>query len=127
MQFTTLIATVAALAVGTHAAAIPRDGPRLAQFRVFGAAGCSELNYGFYTVDESDAGTCNALTNDPTAVSSVNLEHVSLPAGEGYSLFVYTDEGCSAGERAVSLNVCADVKDDGAAWKAWKIVRTASA
>ena len=70
MQFTTLIAAVSALAVGTNAVAIPRDGARLAQFRVFGADGCSALNYGFYTVDESDVGTCHELTDN---VSSVRL------------------------------------------------------
>ena len=54
MQFITFIAAATALAFGANANVIPRDGSRLGQFRVFGADGCSDLNYGFYTVDQSD-------------------------------------------------------------------------
>lgn len=82
MQFTTLVATVATLAIGGNAAAVPRDGARLAQFRVFGADGCSALNYGFYTVDQSDAGACKQFIS-PTSVTSLNLEQLKLPAAQG--------------------------------------------
>ncbi len=86
MQFATLLTAVATIAIGAaDAAAIRRDGARLAQFRVFGADGCSALNYGFYTVDQSDIGVCNTLTTDPTAVTSVNLEHLESPAADGCS------------------------------------------
>lgn len=81
MQFTTLITAVATFAVGTtNGAAVRRDGARLAQFRVFGAEGCQDLNYGFYTVDYSDIGICTALTTDPSAVKSVNLEVTTTDA-----------------------------------------------
>lgn len=76
MQFTTIIAAVSALAASAHAAAIQRDGARLAQFRIFGAAGCDELNQGFFTVDRSDVDTCHSLvdTVPETGIVSLNLE-----------------------------------------------------
>ncbi|KAI0487552.1 hypothetical protein F4859DRAFT_465422 [Xylaria cf. heliscus] len=120
MQFTTLIAAVSALTVGTNAAAIPRDGARLAQFRVFGAEGCSALNYGFYTVDESDIGTCHELTTDPTAVTSVNLERLETVA-QGCSVNIFTDKNCSAGERATTVNVCTNAVADGETWGSWSV------
>ena len=82
MQFTTFLAAAAALAFGANANenVAPRDGARLAQFRIFGADGCSELNQGFYTVDSSDANACNAFTG-PT-VKSVILEAWEKPAAD---------------------------------------------
>ncbi|KAI0458159.1 hypothetical protein F5B21DRAFT_461558 [Xylaria acuta] len=126
MQFTAFIAAVSALAIGTNAAAIPRDGARLAQFRVFGAEGCSARNYGFYTVDESDIGTCHELTNDPTAVISVNLEHLEAVAS-GCSVNIFTDKNCSEGERATAVNVCANAAAAGEAWSSWSITCPSSA
>ncbi|KAI8951775.1 hypothetical protein F4801DRAFT_543401 [Xylaria longipes] len=126
MQFTALIAAVSALAIGTNAAAIPRDGARLAQFRVFGADGCSALNYGFYTVDQSDVGTCHSLTTDPTAVVSVNLEHLEAVAA-GCSLNIFTDTNCSEGERATTVNACANPAEAGETWGSWSITCPSSA
>ncbi|KAI1741980.1 hypothetical protein F4680DRAFT_414075 [Xylaria scruposa] len=123
MQFTTLIAAVSALAVGTSAVAIPRDGARLAQFRVFGAEGCSALNYGFYTVDQSDVGTCHELTDN---VSSVNLESLTT-AAEGCSVNIFTDKNCSEGERATTLNVCTNPTVAGQIWGSWSITCSSSA
>ncbi|KAI0195719.1 hypothetical protein EV127DRAFT_404453 [Xylaria flabelliformis] len=123
MQFTTLIAAVSALAVGTHAVAIPRDGARLAQFRVFGADGCSALNYGFYTVDQSDVGTCHELTDN---VSSVNLESLTTAAA-GCSVNIFTDKNCSAGETATALNVCTNPTVAGQIWGSWSITCSSSA
>jgi hypothetical protein len=85
MQLTALFAAATTLAIGIDAAALRRDGARLAQFRVFGAEGCSALNYGFYTVDESDAGDCHVLENVPSAVTSLDLEVLYSPAAEGCS------------------------------------------
>lgn len=82
MQLINLIAIVATLAIGSNAAAMRRDGARLAQFRVFGAKGCSALNDGFYTVDQSDAGSCKQFTSPPS-VASLNLEQLKLPAADG--------------------------------------------
>ncbi|KAI1309609.1 hypothetical protein F5Y03DRAFT_348177 [Xylaria venustula] len=123
MQFATLITAVATMALGTaNAAALPRDGARLAQFRVFGADGCSALNYGFYTVDQSDVGACNALTTDPSAVTSVNLEVLNSPAADGCSLFIYTDENCTAGKTATTVDVCANVPQTDDTWSSWQIL-----
>ncbi|KAI0913444.1 hypothetical protein F4824DRAFT_367933 [Ustulina deusta] len=123
MQFATLVTAVATIAIGAaDAAAIRRDGARLAQFRVFGADGCSALNYGFYTVDQSDIGVCNTLTTDPTAVTSVNLEHLESPAADGCSVFIYTDKNCTVGKSATTLNVCDNVPDAGATWSTWQIL-----
>ncbi|KAI0968857.1 hypothetical protein F4678DRAFT_441628 [Xylaria arbuscula] len=123
MQFATLITAVATMAFSTaNAAAIPRDGARLAQFRVFGADGCSALNYGFYTVDQSDVGVCNALTTDPSAVTSVNLEVLNSPAADGCSLFIYTDKNCTAGKTATTVDVCTNVPQTDDTWSTWQIL-----
>ncbi|KAI1199150.1 hypothetical protein F5X97DRAFT_322785 [Nemania serpens] len=120
MQFTTLVATVATLAIGGNAAAVPRDGARLAQFRVFGADGCSALNYGFYTVDQSDAGACKQFIS-PTSVTSLNLEQLKLPAAQGCTVYIYTDSDCSEGKRATSVNVCNNPEAPGETWNSWEI------
>ncbi|KAI1130010.1 hypothetical protein F5Y10DRAFT_138884 [Nemania abortiva] len=127
MQFTTLIATVATLAIGTNAAALRRDGARLAQFRVFGAEGCSALNDGFYTVDESDAGTCHTFVGDDEAVASLNLEVLNSPAADGCTLYIYTDDACSQGQRATSVNVCNNPATTGETWNSWQITCPTSA
>ncbi|KAI0428353.1 hypothetical protein F5Y09DRAFT_289002 [Xylaria sp. FL1042] len=124
MQFATLIAAVATMAISTAdaAAMIRRDGARLAQFRVFGAEGCSALNYGFYTVDQSDVGACNTLTTDPSAVTSVHLEQLTSPAADGCSLFVYTDKNCTTGKTATSVAACTNVADAGDVFSTWQIL-----
>ncbi|KAI1361102.1 hypothetical protein F5Y08DRAFT_28877 [Xylaria arbuscula] len=122
MQFTTFIAAVATFAIGTtNGAVMRRDGARLAQFRVFGAEGCSNLNYGFYTVDYTDIGLCKALTTDPSPVESLNLELTTTDAA-GCSLFIYSDKNCTAGESATTVNVCNNVADASEAWGSYKIV-----
>ncbi|KAI0521029.1 hypothetical protein F5B22DRAFT_35017 [Xylaria bambusicola] len=118
MQFTTLIVAAASLALGTNAAALRRDGARLAQFRIFGAEGCKALNYGFYTVDYTDIGVCNAITAD---VESVNLE-VQTADAAGCTLFIYSDANCSAGETATSVNVCSDVPEETESWGSYQIL-----
>ncbi|KAI1348817.1 hypothetical protein F5Y01DRAFT_290874 [Xylaria sp. FL0043] len=124
MQFATLIAAVATMAISTAdaAAMIRRDGARLAQFRVFGAEGCSALNYGFYTVDQSDVGICNTLTTDPSAVTSVHLEQLTSPAADGCSLFVYTDKNCTTGKTATSVDACTNVAAAGDVFSTWQIL-----
>ncbi|KAI1425196.1 hypothetical protein F5Y12DRAFT_389831 [Xylaria sp. FL1777] len=122
MQFSTLIAAIATVAIGTtDAAAIRRDGARLAQFRVFGADGCSALNYGFYTVDQSDVGTCNSLTTDPSAVISVHLEALYPPAADGCTVSVFTDTACTTGQTAISVDACTNIPVAGENWSSWQI------
>jgi hypothetical protein len=75
MQFT-LITTIAALALGTNAAVLRRQGaadPRLAQFRVFSDYGCSNLNEGFYTVDQDQSNQCQAFTDTTTPNGYVSI------------------------------------------------------
>ncbi|KAI1109667.1 hypothetical protein F5Y14DRAFT_431822 [Nemania sp. NC0429] len=120
MQFTTLLAAVATLAVGSNAAVMRRDGARLAQFRVFGAEGCSARNYGFYTVDQSDAGTCKQFIS-PTSVTSLNLEQLKLPAAQGCTVYIYTDSNCAEGKHATSVNVCNNPEAPGQTWNSWEI------
>ncbi|KAI1158050.1 hypothetical protein F5B18DRAFT_657061 [Nemania serpens] len=120
MQFITLISAVATLAVGSRAAAMPRDGARLAQFRVFGAEGCSALNDGFYTVDQSDAGACKQFIS-PTSVASLNLEQLKLPAANGCTVYIYTDSNCAVGKHATTVNVCNNPEAAGETWNSWEI------
>ncbi|GAP92438.1 hypothetical protein SAMD00023353_7900190 [Rosellinia necatrix] len=122
MQFAALLATAATLAVSANAAALRRSGARLAQFRIFGAEGCHDLNYGFYTVDESDAGNCHELSNSPTAVTSVNVEYLNLPLADGCTVQIYTDNACSEGQRDTKLNVCNNPAATGETFGSWGIV-----
>ncbi|KAI2463311.1 hypothetical protein F4781DRAFT_437581 [Annulohypoxylon bovei var. microspora] len=122
MQFTTFIAAAAALAFGANAGVIPRDGARLGQFRVFGADGCSDLNYGFYTVDQSDANACHQFTGVPdTGVKSLVLEAMNYPAANGCSFFIYTDSACASGRRSLSTSTCNDVPPPSATWASWQM------
>ncbi|KAI3326890.1 hypothetical protein HD806DRAFT_375074 [Xylariaceae sp. AK1471] len=121
MHFATLIAVAATVAIGTNAAALRRDGARLAQFRVFGADGCSASNYGFYTVDASDAGVCHGIDNVPSAIKSLNLEVLYSPAAEGCSVNIYTDTACSVGKKSTTVGVCNNVPVAGEAWNSWEI------
>ncbi|KAI1778893.1 hypothetical protein F4818DRAFT_232174 [Hypoxylon cercidicola] len=121
MQFTSIVVFAAAFAASASAAVLPRDGARLAQFRVFGAEGCSDLNYGFYTVDESDANTCKTFVNVPTAVKSLNLEAMYSPAADGCSFFIYTSEDCGAGRRSIPVQSCQEIPAGASEWGSWQI------
>ncbi|KAI0886267.1 uncharacterized protein GGS22DRAFT_160421 [Annulohypoxylon maeteangense] len=123
MQFTTFIAAAAAVAFGANANVIPRDDARLGQFRVFGADGCSDLNYGFYTVDQSDANTCHEFTGVPASpgVKSVVLEGMYYPAANGCNFYIYTNNICTSGRRSLSVSSCNDVPPPNANWASWKM------
>ncbi|KAI1400670.1 hypothetical protein F4819DRAFT_487363 [Hypoxylon fuscum] len=122
MQFTTMIAAFAALAMGNAAAIERRDGARLAQFRVFGAAGCHDLNYGFYTVDQSDADTCKSFPNIPdTGVKSLNLEALNAPAANGCNFYIYTGADCSGTRRSIPVQSCQELPAGSEEWAAWEI------
>ncbi|OTB00002.1 hypothetical protein M426DRAFT_324657 [Hypoxylon sp. CI-4A] len=120
MQFTSILAAAATLAFGANAAAVPRDGARLAQFRIFGAEGCSDLNYGFYTVDESDIGSCHSFEGAPD-VKSVNLEAMNTIDGATCSLYVYTNNICTSGLRRLDVQQCTAVPPPNANWASWQI------
>ncbi|KAI1077548.1 hypothetical protein F5B20DRAFT_268270 [Whalleya microplaca] len=122
MQFTTYLAATAALVLGANAGVVQqRDGPRLAQFRVFGATGCHDLNYGFYTVDQSDTNACKTFVNTPdTGILSVNLEQL-YPTANGCDFYIYTDTNCSAGRRSISKDVCNNPLTTDAKWGSWQM------
>ncbi|CAJ2504113.1 Uu.00g115070.m01.CDS01 [Anthostomella pinea] len=120
MQFTCLLVAVTALALGTNAGVIARDGARLAQIRVFGGTDCVEQNDGFYTIDQSDADTCKTFEGVDAPISSVKLEVQNSPAADGCQLYVYTDESCTAGRRALALETCSDASEVGT-WGSWKL------
>ncbi|RYO80727.1 hypothetical protein DL766_009265 [Monosporascus sp. MC13-8B] len=131
MQPTTLFlaASTALVAGAADGAAIQqqRDGARLAQFRVWGASGCGELNQGYFKVEESDVGACHNLTAyvpRPGARSAM-LEQLYYPAAEGCSLGIFTDETCSGGRRALlSLHACEDapVEEGSGTWGSWQVL-----
>ncbi|KAI1103206.1 hypothetical protein F4804DRAFT_236919 [Jackrogersella minutella] len=123
MQFSTIFTAIAALALGANAGVIPRDGARLGQFRIFGAEGCSALNYGFYTVDASDANTCHSFQGLPEgpAVQAVLLEALNSPAADGCTFSVYTDDACAANAQSPAVGVCDDVPVTSNAFLSWKI------
>ncbi|KAI2639215.1 hypothetical protein GGS21DRAFT_506467 [Xylaria nigripes] len=121
MQFTTLFVAASALFTGINAVVIPRDGARLAQFRVFGADGCHDRNMGFYTIDQSDIDVCHTIDSSSGSITSVTLE-VLTEAANGCSLNVYSDAYCSAGEESVSLSVCTNPTTPGQTWESYKIV-----
>ncbi|KAI1089357.1 hypothetical protein F5B19DRAFT_379755 [Rostrohypoxylon terebratum] len=120
MQFTTFIVAAAALALGVSADGPPHPIPRLAQFRVFGAVGCSDLNYGFYTVEPSEVNTCNKFKNVPEGpgVKAVSLEVVYKPECK---VRVYTDDNCTAGTTALSPSTCSEVSPRNPSWVSWKV------
>ncbi|KAI1506277.1 hypothetical protein F5X99DRAFT_404328 [Biscogniauxia marginata] len=124
MQFTTILATAAALVLGANGGVVPRDGARLAQFRIFGEEGCSALNYGFWTVDESDTNICKGL-NPPagTVVKSIELEAMNFPAANGCTFFIYTDAECGTGRRALggsNVGSCNNPLQEGETWGSWQ-------
>ena len=130
MQLSALLfpAFVALVARTTDAAAIHRrDGARMAQFRVWSAGGCGELNQGYFKVDESDVGTCQNLTAyvpSPGAKSAM-LEQLYYPAAEGCSVSIFTDEMCSDGRRALSsIRACEDapVEEGRGSWGSWQVL-----
>ncbi|KAI1417349.1 hypothetical protein F5Y13DRAFT_152568 [Hypoxylon sp. FL1857] len=121
MQFTSFLAAAATLAFGANAAAIAeRDGARLAQFRVYGATGCHDLNMGFYTVDASDLNTCKTFTGTSGPVKSLNLEAQYSPAADGCTFFIYSDAACTSGRRAIGVDSCQDGPND-STWGSWQM------
>lgn len=86
MQFA-LYTALTSLAIGTHAAAIPprqgADNPRLAQFRVFSAAGCSDLNEGFYTIDTDQSNQCHDVSDVATSTTANGYVSIELQAVTG--------------------------------------------
>ncbi|KAH8653765.1 hypothetical protein BX600DRAFT_471610 [Xylariales sp. PMI_506] len=130
MHFTTISAAIVALAATSCSASVlptKRSDALIAQFRVFSAAGCSDLNEGFFTVDQTQTNICTSLapyeTNTPFV--SIELQGISTPPGstaaEGCELFLYSDTACSQDVTAAPLNACqnAAVVQPGATVPTW--------
>lgn len=128
MQFT-ILAAITSFAIGTHAAAIrlPRQGtsnPRLAQFRVFSAAGCYDLNEGFYTVDTDQSNQCHSFATEsgstPNGYVSIELQ-AATAAAANCELLLYSDTACTETETVSALDACEDasVVQDGASYPTW--------
>lgn len=66
MQFTTIIAAVAGLALGAGASSSRRQtsDPHIADFRTFGETGCFNDNQGVWTFTQSDLTGCKAFPTD---------------------------------------------------------------
>ena len=75
MLFFNLLAAAAA-AIGASAASIAPRARHVADFRVFGAPGCSEKNLGVWTVIDSDikTGECKDFKDD--VIHSVSLTDI---------------------------------------------------
>ncbi|KAH6653058.1 hypothetical protein BKA67DRAFT_659702 [Truncatella angustata] len=123
----TLLTTLASLATSTlaaPAALISRQGitnPRLAQFRVFSATGCFDLNQGFYTIDTDQSNVCYNLQQDAANVSPLGYVSIQLQAitanstASNCKLLLYSDDACEKDRTEAPLNVCEDapVTQDG--------------
>lgn len=75
MQFTT-ITTIAALALGSAAAVLPRQAA-LAQFRTFSGTDCFTGNNGFTQIYAEDLDVCHPFENSIEVVYSVTLEQIA--------------------------------------------------
>jgi hypothetical protein len=67
MQFFTVFAAAATLIAGSNALFIPRN-IHVADFRLYGAEGCHDVNLGVWTVIDDDFknGECKSLGDDET-------------------------------------------------------------
>lgn len=118
MQFT-ILAAITSFAIGTHAAAIrlPRQGtsnPRLAQFRVFSAAGCYDLNEGFYTVDTDQSNQCHSFATEsgstPNGYVSIELQAATAAAANCERELpclssIASTSGCRMGKKELITNM----------------------
>jgi hypothetical protein len=75
MQFTNIIAPIAALALGSNAAVIGQRQGALAQFRTFTGTDCFTGNNGFTQIWPETLNTCQTFGGD--SVYSVNLEQIA--------------------------------------------------
>ncbi|KAI0393779.1 hypothetical protein F5Y17DRAFT_430722 [Xylariaceae sp. FL0594] len=99
----------------------PRDGARVAQFRVYGADGCYEDNQGFWTVDTSDADACKPLGSNPP-IASVRLEILSTTATGSCTVSLFTDTECTPAAHMTDMTVgaCNNAPAPDV-WQAWKL------
>ncbi|KAF7564027.1 hypothetical protein G7046_g112 [Stylonectria norvegica] len=113
MQFATILVSVAALAIGASAAVLPRD-THVADFRVFGEAGCYKDNLGVFTVLDTDFTPNECKSFEGNVVKSLNLGDIN----DGCTMYIYPENGCGAGRRAIGAGDC---QEAAGLWKSWSI------
>ncbi|CAM1505189.1 Fc.00g108260.m01.CDS01 [Cosmosporella sp. VM-42] len=113
MQFTTILASIATLAIGADAAAVKRD-THVADFRIYGEKGCDMLNLGVWTVLDTDfyPNECKTLKNN--VVKSLSLGDIN----NGCTMYIYSDEKCSVARRAITPEACHDAE---VVWGSWSM------
>ncbi|KAM4057184.1 hypothetical protein HRG_004025 [Hirsutella rhossiliensis] len=109
---TTIFASVAALAVGSQAAAILPRNKHVADFRLFGEKGCYAKNLGIWTVIDDDFknNECKSL-NDETVKSVTTVD-----INKGCKLYVFTDAACRHGRQLVPERACRGAPEGFRAW-----------
>ncbi|OAA67929.1 hypothetical protein SPI_00124 [Niveomyces insectorum RCEF 264] len=121
MQFSLAAAAVAVLVAASttmagpipapdaHAPAVlsSRNDPHEADFRTFGAPGCSAENQGIYTLTLSNTDQCQPFA-DP--IGSV------LVVDNLCTLTVYDDAACSQASKVLPTKACQD-----GTWKSYKL------
>ncbi|KAJ5533170.1 hypothetical protein N7494_009722 [Penicillium frequentans] len=102
MHFTTLVASVTALAMSVSAVPSPATpaNTRYVQLRLYGEPGCSAQNLGELGVYGDYVNSCQSFGDNE--VESVSFEY----AINNCTVSVYTGDSCDAGAQAVALNTC---------------------
>ncbi|KAL2674199.1 hypothetical protein Neosp_012649 [[Neocosmospora] mangrovei] len=104
MHFTTVVASVAALAMGASAA--PASGPYdpFAQVRLYPQSGCEQPNVGYLSIRRSAVNKCGQLDGTYT-IKSLKIEQLYDNA-EGCKLYTFSDVSCKEGRQEVSTGTC---------------------
>ncbi|KAI8649758.1 hypothetical protein NCS55_01438700 [Fusarium keratoplasticum] len=104
MYFTTIVASVAALAVGASAAPAPGPNDRYVQIRLHPQPDCEQPNVGQLSLRGSEVDKCGRL-DDTYTIRSLNIEQITENA-EGCQLYVFSDVSCKSDRQAVSAGQC---------------------
>ncbi|RAL10714.1 uncharacterized protein BO97DRAFT_406718 [Aspergillus homomorphus CBS 101889] len=118
MQFSLLLSTLLTVTISTVLALPTGTGnlnnTRLAQLRVYGAPGCSELNLGELGIYGDYLNQCGTFGDD--TIQSVSFEaHVA-----GYSVQLFNDNACSSSPYNMTVGQCLSGDDSG--YASYKLV-----
>ncbi|KAJ3456203.1 hypothetical protein MRS44_016226 [Fusarium solani] len=104
MHFTTIVASIAALAMGASAA--PASGPYdpFAQVRLYPQSDCEQPNVGYVSVRRSGINKCGQLDGTYT-IKSLNIEQITENA-KGCTLYTFSDVSCKEDRQEVSVGSC---------------------
>ncbi|KAM0425770.1 hypothetical protein ACHAPT_009020 [Fusarium lateritium] len=105
MHFTTIVASVAALAMGASAApAAPGPNDRYVQIRLHPQPDCEQPNVGQLSLRGSNINKCGQLDGTYT-IRSLNIEQITENA-KGCTLYTFSDVSCKLDRQAVSEGQC---------------------